>query len=121
MDTRYWLKTLAGQGIGILDQDYESVGATIVTTAAEIYSQAELIIKVKEPELEECQQLRSGQVLFTFLHLAPNLTLTKALLDSNCVAIAYETVNRSERSPAFISSDERSGWPIGHSGGYALS
>jgi alanine dehydrogenase len=86
------VETGAGQGIGISDHDYAAVGASIVKSAAEIFLKAELIVKVKEPQPEECRQLRSGQVLFTYLHLAPDPEQTQLLLQSNCIAIAYETV-----------------------------
>lgn len=86
------VETHAGQGIGVSDEDYQAVGAIIVKTAAEIYRDAELIVKVKEPQPQECQQLHAGQVLFTYLHLAPDPEQTRLLLASGCTAIAYETV-----------------------------
>lgn len=82
----------AGEKIGFDDADYRRVGATIAETAKEIYAAADMIIKVKEPQPEECKQLREGQILFTYLHLAPDPLQTKLLLESGCVAIAYETV-----------------------------
>lgn len=82
----------AGIGIGIDDSDYEAVGATIVKNAEEIFSKAELIIKVKEPQPEECKRLHKGQTIFTYLHLAPDPKQTELLLASGCTAIAYETV-----------------------------
>ncbi len=83
----------AGTGIGFLDRDYQSVGARIVDTA-EAFS-AELVVKVKEPQLEECARLREGQVLFTYLHLAADRAQAEALMDSGVTAIAYETVTSS--------------------------
>ncbi len=85
----------AGLGIGIADAAYIAAGAQIVDTAAEIFARAEMIIKVKEPQPQECKMLRAGQVLFTYLHLAPDPEQTKALVASGCVAIAYETVTDS--------------------------
>lgn len=82
----------AGIGIGISDSDYEAAGASIGSNAEEIYKQAELIVKVKEPQLPECKMLHEGQVLFAYLHLAPDPSQTNALVKSGCTAIAYETV-----------------------------
>ncbi len=82
----------AGAAIGLLDEDYLKAGAKLVDTAAEVFAQAEMIVKVKEPQPEEYAQLREGQLLFTYLHLAPDPTQTQGLLDSGCSAVAYETV-----------------------------
>lgn len=82
----------AGEGISCFDQDYINVGATIIDTPAEIFKKADMIVKVKEPQPQECKMLREGQVLFTYLHLAPDPEQTKMLIDSRCIAIAYETV-----------------------------
>lgn len=82
----------AGRGIGLTDQNFIDAGATI-TTVTELFAQSELIIKVKEPQPEEIQQLRKGQILFTFLHLAPDFKQTQGLIDSSVSAIAYETVS----------------------------
>lgn len=86
------VQSSAGAAIGYSDADYEAVGAKIIATAAEIFATAEMIVKVKEPQAEECKMLRKDQLLFTYLHLAPDPAQTKALLTSDCVAIAYETV-----------------------------
>jgi alanine dehydrogenase len=86
------VETGAGAGIDCQDADYIAVGAEIVETAAEIFKRAEMIVKVKEPQLTECEQLREGQVLFTYLHLAADRAQTEALMKSKCTAIAYETV-----------------------------
>lgn len=86
------VETQAGKGIGISDADYEAVGAKIVNTPEEIFNKAELIVKVKEPQPEECKRLSKGQTLFTYLHLAPDPEQTDLLLESGCTAIAYETV-----------------------------
>lgn len=82
----------AGVGSSISDDEYRSAGATIVASAAEAWGNAELVLKVKEPIQVEYQHLRPGLVLFTFLHLAADLELTKALMDSKVTSIAYETV-----------------------------
>ncbi len=82
----------AGAGVGFNDLDYLNVGATIIDNAKEIYAKSDMIIKVKEPQPNECEMLRPGQLLFTYLHLAPDREQTEALLKSGCVAIAYETV-----------------------------
>lgn len=82
----------AGLGIGASDADYRKAGADIAGTAREVFAQAELIVKVKEPQLEERTMLRPGQVLFTYLHLAPDPEQTRDLLATGAVCIAYETV-----------------------------
>ncbi|MBA4286178.1 MAG: alanine dehydrogenase [Xanthomonadaceae bacterium] len=82
----------AGAGIGIPDAQYLAAGAEIVDSAEAIFARAEMVVKVKEPQPAECALLREGQVLFTYLHLAPDPEQTRALVDSGCVAIAYETV-----------------------------
>lgn len=82
----------AGVGSGFADDDYVASGARIVDTAAEIFAEAEMIVKVKEPQPVERKQLREGQVLFTYLHLAPDPEQTHDLLESGVTAIAYETV-----------------------------
>ncbi len=82
----------AGVEIGFGDDAYRAAGAEIVADAANIYARAEMIIKVKEPQPAECQMLQAGQVLFTYLHLAPDPEQTEALLASGAVCIAYETV-----------------------------
>ena len=86
------VETNAGHGIGASDADYEAAGARIADRAAEVFAEAEMIVKVKEPQAVECKMLREDQLLFTYLHLAPDPDQTKGLIDSGCVAIAYETV-----------------------------
>jgi len=88
----------AGAGINFSDKDYQQAGATIANNADIVFEKAELIIKVKEPQPEECLKLRPNQVLFTFLHLAAEKKLTQALLDSGCIAYAYETVTDNKGS-----------------------
>ncbi len=89
-----WVETNAGLGIGIDDDAYRAAGASVVDSAEEIYANADLIIKVKEPQPVECRRLRAGQTLFTFLHLAPDPEQTRLLVESGVTAIAYETVTQ---------------------------
>ncbi len=88
----------AGLGIGKDNKAYEDAGAEIVPTREEIFQRAEMIVKVKEPQLDECALLRSDQILFTYLHLAPDPEQVKALLASGCRAIAYESVKADDGS-----------------------
>lgn len=82
----------AGAGIGFDDHVYQEAGARIASTAAEVWAQADMIVKVKEPQPSEFPMIRKNQVLFTYLHLAPDPAQAEALLKSGCIAIAYETV-----------------------------
>lgn len=82
----------AGEGSGLADESYREAGATIVPSAEEVYQSAELIVKVKEPLPQEYSWLREGQIIMTYLHLAPSRTLTEALLEAGVVGIAYETI-----------------------------
>jgi alanine dehydrogenase len=91
----------AGAGSGFPDGDYEAAGARILDTAEEVFASAEMIVKVKEPQAAERAMLREGQLLFTYLHLAPDPEQTKDLLASGVTAIAYETV-----------TDDRGGLPL---------
>ncbi|MFN7098636.1 MAG: alanine dehydrogenase, partial [Gammaproteobacteria bacterium] len=93
----------AGAGIGFSDDKYRDAGATVVGNAEEIYQKADMIVKVKEPQHHECKMLREGQVLFTYLHLAPDPEQTKLLLESGCIAIAYETVTDDARGLPLLS------------------
>lgn len=81
-----------GTAIGLTNELYESAGATLVETPEEIFAKADMIVKVKEPQPVECAMLRPGQILFTYLHLAPDPQQTKLLIESGVIAIAYETV-----------------------------
>ncbi|MDO8953432.1 MAG: alanine dehydrogenase [Gammaproteobacteria bacterium] len=104
------IETSAGDGAGFSDQDYISVGADIVATASEVYGRADMIVKVKEPLHEECLMLREGQVIFAYLHLAPDLQQTDLLLKSGCIAIAYETVtDKFNRLPLLAPMSEVAG------------
>ncbi len=88
----------AGLGSGIEDAAYEAEGAVIVTDGAAIFRRADLILKVKEPLERELPLLRRGQILFTYLHLAPAPALTRALIDNGVTAVAYETITASDGS-----------------------
>jgi alanine dehydrogenase len=90
-----FVETNAGSGIGFGDADYAASGATVLGTAAEVFAKAEMIVKVKEPQAVERAMLREGQILFTYLHLAPDLPQTEDLIKSKAICIAYETVTDS--------------------------
>lgn len=85
----------AAERQGLSDDEYLKAGATILPSAAEVFAKADMIVKVKEPQLVECRMLREGQTLFTYLHLAPDPEQAKALMASGCTAIAYETVTNA--------------------------
>ncbi|QRI64894.1 alanine dehydrogenase [Shinella sp. PSBB067] len=95
------VETKAGAGIGADDDAYRAAGAKIVPTAADIFQKSDMVVKVKEPQPAEWAQLRDGQILYTYLHLAPDPEQTKGLLASGVTAIAYETV-----------TDDRGGLPL---------
>jgi len=86
------VQTGAGALIGLTDEQYIAAGATLAATAAEVFAAAEMIVKVKEPQPVECAMLRPGQILYTYLHLAPDPDQTAALVKSGAVCIAYETI-----------------------------
>jgi alanine dehydrogenase len=88
----------AGMGCGITDEQFVQAGAKILDTAAAVFEQAEMIIKVKEPQPNEVSMMREGQILFTYLHLAPAPELTKQLLDQKVSGIAYETIELPDNS-----------------------
>ena len=93
-----WVETGAGAGIGFGDAAYEAAGARIADSARAVFRDAELVVKVKEPQLAECRQLSGGQTLFTYLHLAADRAQTEALLASKATCIAYETVTATDGS-----------------------
>ena len=86
------VQTGAGAAIGLSDEQYKAAGATLAADAKEIFARAEMIVKVKEPQPQECAMLRAGQILYTYLHLAPDPEQTAALVKSGAVCIAYETI-----------------------------
>ncbi len=89
------VETTAGQGSGFSDQDYTNAGATIIASAQEIYAKCDMVMKVKEPLPVEYPMIRKGQLLFTYFHFAASEELTMAIKDSGCIAIAYETVEKT--------------------------
>ena len=110
-----------GKAIGLTDDMYAKAGAQIVDSAAEIFARAEMIIKVKEPQPVECAMLREGQVLYTYLHLAPDPDQTAALVKSGCTAIAYETVtDRKGGLPLLAPMSEVAGRMSIQAGAHAL-
>jgi len=115
------VETNAGAGIGMTDADYEAAGAKVVATAKEVYDLADLIVKVKEPQLSECGMLREGQVLFTYLHLAADPAQAEALVKSGSTAIAYETVTANDGSlPLLTPMSEVAGRLSIQAGAFAL-
>ena len=95
------VETNAGDAIGFTNEMYVEAGAAIASTAEQVFAEAEMIVKVKEPQPNECKMLRKGQTLYTYLHLAPDPTQTKLLVESGATCIAYETV-----------TDDRGGLPL---------
>jgi alanine dehydrogenase len=110
-----------GKEVGFTDEQYVSAGASIIDTPEEIFSKAEMIVKVKEPQENECKMLRSGQLLFTYLHLAPDPKQTELLIKSDAVAIAYETVTDDHRGlPLLAPMSEVAGRMAIQAGAHAL-
>lgn len=99
----------AGVGSSFEDHEYKEVGATILTTAQEVFEKAEMIIKVKEYLEEEYKFLREGQIIFTYLHIANDASFAKALMDSKATAIAYETVEKNHTLPLLTPMSEVAG------------
>ena len=118
---RVLVETGAGTGSVYPDDDYAKAGAELVQTHEAVFSEAELIVKVKEPQPEETHLLRQGQVLFTYLHLAPDPYLAQALVKSGCTAIAYETVEVNGRLPLLEPMSEIAGRMSVIVGGYYLA
>jgi NAD/NADP transhydrogenase alpha subunit len=115
------VETNAGIGIGMTDVDYEAAGAKVVETAEEVFAAVEMIVKVKEPQLNECAMLREDQVLFTYLHLAADPKQTEALVKSGTTAIAYETVTAKDGSlPLLTPMSEVAGRLSIQAGAFAL-
>ncbi len=111
----------AGLGAGFPDSEYLAAGARVVDSAEEIFKTAELVVKVKEPQVSERKQLREGQILFTFLHLAADPAQTKDLLESGVTAIAYETVtDRNGGLPLLAPMSEVAGRLSPQVGGWIL-
>ncbi len=111
----------AGVGAGATDAEYEAAGARLVDTADEVFATAEMIVKVKEPQAEERKKLRPGQILFTYLHLAPDPEQTKDLVESGAICIAYETVtSRSGALPLLTPMSEVAGRMSAQVGAHCL-
>lgn len=107
---RVLLETRAGMGSGMSDEDYIVAGATIVASAEEVYAQADMIVKVKEPLASEYELIRAGQIVFTYFHFASSLELTEAMIKSKAICIAYETVeDKQGRLPLLTPMSEVAG------------
>jgi alanine dehydrogenase len=107
---RVVVETNAGLGSGFLDKDYKSVGAEIVSKPDEIFKNADMIMKVKEPIDNERKMIMEGQIIFTYFHFAASKELTEAMMRSKCIAIAYETVQKEDKSlPLLIPMSEVAG------------
>lgn len=105
-----YVQHTAGEGTGFSDDEYKAAGATILPTIEDVYSKAEMIIKVKEPIEPEYKLVRKGQVVFTYFHFASDLPLTKAMMEAGCICIAYETVrDREGRLPLLVPMSEVAG------------
>src|SRR5436189_3030758 len=111
----------AGVGSGFTDEDYVAAGAKIIDTAEELFQQAEMIVKVKEPLPAEYGLLRKGQILFTYLHLAASKPLTEALLKSGVTGVAYETIQINNRLPLLEPMSEIAGRMSAVMGAYFLA
>jgi alanine dehydrogenase len=111
----------AGAGAGYPDSDYAEAGATLIKDHAELFTKGDLIVKVKEPQPSEYSLLRSGQILFTYLHLAANRTLTEMLMKSGVTAMAYETIEVNHRLPLLEPMSEIAGRMSIVVGGYFLA
>mgnify|MGYP002783924164 CR=1 FL=1 len=95
---KVYIQTSAGKGSGFKDEQYEKAGAIILGTPEEIYDKSELILKVKEPIAAEYKLIRPGQIIFTYFHFAASRELTEAMIKSRAICIAYETVEKSDKS-----------------------
>src|SRR5213594_2350386 len=111
----------AGAGAGYPDADYDQAGATLVSEHAAVFEKADLVVKVKEPQPSEYPLLRPGQILFTYLHLAANRSLTEALIKSGATALAYETIEVNRRLPLLEPMSEIAGRMSILVGGYFLA
>jgi alanine dehydrogenase len=115
------VETLAGDAIGFSDQNYQTAGANIVNSAKSVFDQAEMIIKVKEPQPNECKLLNKNQILFTYLHLAADPKQTELLLESGATCIAYETItDNNNRLPLLQPMSEIAGRMSIQSGAHHL-
>ena len=116
-----FVESAAGEGIGMSNADYVAAGATVLDKAEDVFAEADLIVKVKEPQLNECAMLREDQVLFTYLHLAADPKQAEALVKSGTTAIAYETVTANDGSlPLLTPMSEVAGRLSIQAGAFAL-
>ena len=100
----------AGEAIGFLDEDYKKAGANLLDTAAAVFEEGEMIVKVKEPQPQECAMLRENQILFTYLHLASDLNMVESLLERGVCCIAYETIkDKFDRLPLLVPMSQIAG------------
>jgi alanine dehydrogenase len=111
-----------GMGSGIVDQEYRDAGASILDKPEEIFQQADMIMKVKEPMPSEYQLIKTGQIVFTYFHFAASYELTQAMIDRHCVCIAYETVETEDGNlPLLAPMSEVAGKMAGHIAAYYLA
>ena len=111
----------AGEGSGFPDEHYTAVGATILPGIEDVYATADMIVKVKEPIEPEYKLIRKGQLLFTYFHFASDEALTKAMLESGAVCLAYETVQTPDRRlPLLVPMSEVAGRMAAINGAYYL-
>src|SRR5437764_5987658 len=117
-----YIQSGAGNGSGFADEEYTAAGATILSSADAVYEQSDMIVKVKEPIDPDLARLKNGQLLFTYLHLAPVPDLTKVLLEKNVIGIAYETITdeRKRTLPLLTPMSEVAGRMSVHVGAYYL-
>ena len=105
----------AGEGSGFPDEQYTAVGAKILPTIEDVYATADMIVKVKEPIKPEYKLIRKGQLLFTYFHFASDEELTKAMIESGAVCLAYETVETPDRRlPLLVPMSEVAGLSLIH-------
>ena len=111
----------AGEAIGFLDEDYKKAGANLLDTAAAVFEEGEMIVKVKEPQPQECAMLRENQILFTYLHLASDLNMVESLLERGVCCIAYETIkDKFDRLPLLVPMSQVAGRLAIQAGAFCL-
>ena len=104
-----WVEKDAGRGSGFLDEEYARAGARLVDAAADVWGAADMILKVKEPIEPEWPRMRAGQTIFTYFHFAASEELTRAVMESGSVALAYETVELDNTLPLLVPMSEVAG------------
>jgi len=121
-DHKVFVQKTAGNGSGITDQEYIDAGAIILDTPEEVFSQAEMIMKVKEPLPSEYELVKSNQIIFTYFHFAASRSLTQAMIDRQSICIAYETIETKEGElPLLAPMSEVAGKMAGHIAAYYLA